>query len=452
MDYQEFIKGKAQTGEATGFDPEWLPPFLYDFQVHLVNWSLRLGKAAIFSDCGTGKTPMQLVWAENVCRHTGKPVLILTPLAVSQQTVAEARKFGIDCQQSRDGKIMPRITVTNYERLHYFDKQAFGGVVLDESSAIKHFTGARQKAITQFMAQMPYRLLCTATAAPNDYIELGTSSEALGQLGYMDMLGRFFVNEENTLHRTWGIHLNWRFKKHGEIPFWRWVASWARAMRKPADLGFDDSRFVLPPLTVEETIVAADYKPEGELFHFPAVTLDEQRAERKATIKERCEKVAAMVSAHDQPAVVWCHLNQEADTLVKMIPDAEQVQGSDEDDDKAARMIAFARGDLRVLVTKPKIGAFGLNWQHCAHMTMFPSHSYEQYYQAIRRCWRYGQQRPVKVDIVSSEGEAGVVKNMRRKEEMADRMFGSLVAAMNQALAIKRSANYDNPLEVPSWL
>jgi len=449
--YETFIRAKSQLQEGSGFDPLWMPDFLYDFQVALVEWALQKGKAAIFADCGMGKTPIQLVWAENVCQRTGKPVLILTPLAVSQQTVKEAKKFSIDCRQSRTGEVQPRITVTNYERLHYFDKADFGGVVLDESSAIKHFTGARQQAITRFMSRVPYRLLCTATAAPNDYIELGTSSEALGQLGYMDMLGRFFVNEENTMHRTWGIHLNWRFKQHAEVPFWRWVASWARAMRKPSDFGFDDSRLLLPPLTIEETVVRTDYKADGELFHFPARTLDEQRAERKGTIRERCEHAAALV-AHDRPAVVWCHLNQEADLLVHLIPGSEQVKGSDEDDEKAARLVAFAEGRLRVLVTKPKIGAFGLNWQHCAHMTMFPSHSYEQYYQAIRRCWRYGQTLPVRVDIISSEGESGVVANMRRKERMADQMFTSLVAAMHNSLTLKRSAEYLKPMEVPTWL
>ena len=451
MNYDRFIADKAQLHSNDGFSPNLMPAFLYDFQAALVEWALRKGRGAIFADCGTGKTPMQLVWADNVRRHTGKPVLILTPLAVSPQTVQEAQKFGIDCQASRTDKVHPWITVTNYERLHYFNRNDFGGVVLDEASAIKHFTGARQKAITQFMAQMPYRLLCTATAAPNDYVELGTSAEALGHLGYMDMLGRFFVNEEKTLHRTWGIHLNWRFKRHAELQFWRWVSSWARAMRKPSDLGFDDSRFILPSLNVAETVVGTDYIPEGELFHFPAKTLDEQRAERRATINERCERVSEMV-AHNSTAVVWCHLNAEADLLVSLIPGAEQVKGSDEDDDKEARLTAFSRGDLRVLVTKPKIGAFGLNWQHCAHMTMFPSHSYEQYYQAIRRCWRYGQTRPVQVDIVSSEGESGVVNNMKRKEGQADKMFTVLVAEMGNAKQIDRSVPFTTAAEVPTWL
>ena len=449
-DYARFLEGKAQSEQRHGFEPIWMPDFLYDFQRELTAWALRKGRAGIFADCGLGKTPMQLTWAENVCRYTERPVLVLTPLAVSQQTIREAAKFGIEAHVSREGAVMPRITVTNYERLHYFRASDFAGVVLDESSAIKHFTGARQRSITRFMAQVPYRLLCTATAAPNDYIELGTAAEALGELGYMDMLGMFFVNEENTLHRTWGLHLNWRFKRHAELAFWRWVASWARAIRRPSDMGCDDTRFVLPPLEVRETVVKTDFKRDGELFHFPAKTLQDQREERRGTIPERCARVAEMVRHHD-PVVMWCHLNAEADALVKMIPDAEQVRGSDSEDTKEARLIAFSEGNLRALVTKPKIGAFGLNWQHCAHASMFPSHSYEQYYQAVRRCWRYGQQRPVQVDIVSSEGESGVVENMKRKEKMADRMFSSLVAEMHRGQAVRRSSPASEQERIPSW-
>jgi len=451
MTYEDFLFRKSQNGNASGFDPVFIPDWLYDFQQFLTEWALVQGRGAVYADCGLGKTPMQLVWAENVCIKTNKPVLIITPLAVSAQTAREGDKFGIDCQVSRDGKVKPRITATNYERIHYFDPSKFGGVVLDESSAIKHFTGARQKEITRFMAHVPHRLLCTATAAPNDYIELGTSAEALGHLGYMDMLSMFFVNDDKVHHRIWGINLKWRFKKHAELPFWRWVASWARAMRKPSDAGFDDSRFVLPKLTVNETVVSHNHTRSGELFQLPAVTLDEQREERKLTIRERCEEVARRVD-HSEPAVVWCHLNDEGDMLAKMIPDAGQVKGGDSEERKEELLTAFSQGELRVLVTKPKIGAFGLNWQHCAHMTMFPSHSYEQYYQAVRRCWRFGQTRPVLVDIITTAGESGVVRNMQRKEELADKMFSSLVAEMNNAISVNRTVGHNMEMEVPAWL
>jgi hypothetical protein len=448
--YVSFLDRKAQLGQGSGFAPVWLPEFLFDFQLALVEWSLRRGRSAVFADCGLGKTPMQLVWAENVVRHTNKPVLVITPLAVAAQTVREGEKFGIECKRSSDGTVHRNITVTNYERLHYFDPNDFVGVVCDESSAIKHFSGERQKAVTAFMNKTPYRLLCTATAAPNDYIELGTSAEALGELGRMDMLSQFFKNDENSLHPIWW-GARWRFKQHAETSFWRWVCSWARAVRKPSDLGFDDGRFVLPPLTVTETVVHNDHAFQGQLFAVPAITLQEQREERRVTIPDRCEEAARRVEG--KPAsVVWCHLNDEADLLERIIPDAVQVQGSDSDEKKEETFLAFSTGQLRVLVTKPKIGAFGLNWQHCAHMVSFPSHSFEQYYQAIRRCWRFGQTKPVHVDIITTEGEVGVLKNMQRKSDAADKMFDQLVRQMNDALRLDRRTTHTKAPEIPSWL
>lgn len=459
--YTDFLDRKLQQRAAGGFEPEWMPPFLFDFQASLTEWAVRHGQAAIFADCGLGKTPMQLVWAENVWRHTGKPVLILTPLAVASQTIAEAEKFGIDAAVSRDGTVAAEVTVTNYQRLHHFDPSDFGGVVCDESSALKSFDGETRKLVTAFLRKMPYRLLCTATAAPNDYIELGTSSEALGELGYMDMLNRFFKNDQNNTVKgmryrwskpnTFGDGPGrWRFKGHAEEAFWRWVASWARAMRQPSDMGFDDARFRLPPLEHREHIVEARTRPEGTLFDLPAIGLHEERKEQRRTIAERCEQAAALVD-HDQPAVVWCHLNAEGDLLTKLIPGAEQVKGSDSLEAKEGRLAAFSRGDLRVLVTKPKIGAWGLNWQHAAHMTFFPSHSYEQYYQAVRRMWRFGQTRPVVVDIIATEGSRTALANLQRKADQADRMFTSLVAHMDDAQRVERVA-FPHPVEVPAWL
>lgn len=462
MSYATFLERKTQLGGDSGFDPVWMPEFLFEFQRALVEWSIRKGRAAIFADCGLGKTPMQLVWAENVHRQTGKPVLLLTPLAVSYQTEFEAEKFGIEAGISRTGAVAGPITITNYERLHLFDWDQFGGVVCDESSAIKSFDGVRRALVTDFMRKLPYRLLCTATAAPNDYIELGTSSEALGELGHMDMLARFFKNDQNTssprtiLQRGSNFsarydRAKWRFKGHAEDAFWRWVASWARAIRRPSDLGFDDDGFILPPLEHAQHVVEARTLPEGRLFELPAVGLREERDEARRTITERCEMVGELL-ADAESAVAWCQLNAEGDLLAQVIPDAVQVSGSDDIDAKEEALTAFGRGEIRVLITKPVIGAWGLNWQHCHRMTFFPSHSYEQYYQAVRRSWRFGQEFPVLVDIITTKGGEQALNNLQRKATQADRMFDALVAHMNDALGIRRTQDFDVPTEVPAWL
>lgn len=455
--YQEFLQDKYQLRNGGGFEPLWMPDFLFGFQRFLTEWSIKAGRSAMFADCGMGKTPMQLVWAENVVRKTNKPVLIATPLAVSYQTVGEADKFGIKAERVVDGKVPAgaNIVVTNYQRLHLFNAADFGGMVCDESSILKNFNGATKSIITEMMRLLPYRLLCTATAAPNDYIELGTSSEALGQMGYIDMLGRFFKNDQNNVSsrgRRCGVQVKWRFKGHAEEPFWRWLSSWARAIRKPSDYGFDDDGFVLPALNEHDYVVKAKTTRAGWLFDTLAVTLEEQREERRRTIPERCDTVAGLVEHSDQ-AIVWCHLNAEGDRLTKLIDGAVQVAGANTDEEKEERLMAFARGEIRVLVTKPKIGAWGLNLQRCAHVTFFPSHSYEQYYQGVRRCWRFGQKRPVRVDVVASEGEGRVAENLKRKAAQADRMFDALMMHMQDALAIQRP---DNPFtkeeEIPAWL
>jgi hypothetical protein len=461
-DYRAFVEAKTQLDAFTGFEPVWIPDFLFDFQQALVEWSLRIGKGAIFADCGLGKTPMQLVWAENVRRHANKPVLVLTPLAVAAQTVQEGAKFGVECWRSNDGRALPGVTVTNYEKLHYFNPDDFAGVVCDESSILKDFEGVRRAAITDFMRKVRYRLLCTATAAPNDYIELGTSSEALGYLGHTDMLTRFFKADTNTIKasnfRRGEIgpdrteNAKWRFKGHAEEWFWRWVCSWARAVRRPSDLGFEDGAFVLPELLEREHIVAASRHAEGMLFALPAVGLQEQREERRRTLAERCERVGALVAETGEPAMAWCHLNEEGDLLERLIPGAVQVSGSDPDEAKEEKFLAFQAGQARVLVTKPKIGAWGLNFQHCAHVTFFPSHSFEQYYQAVRRCWRFGQKRRVRVDVVATEGERDVLANLQRKARAADKMFGDLVHYMNDAAGIARGVPFTKAEQVPAWL
>ena len=453
-DYRQFLESKRIESKNMGFDvsSEKMNDKLFDFQKILTAWSLKKGRSAIFADCGLGKTPIQLDWAHQVVAKTNKPVLILTPLAVSYQTIREGEKFGIECKRSIDGKLQSKIVVTNYEKLHYFDSNDFIGVVCDESSAIKNFEGSRQKEITQFMKKIPYRLLCTATAAPNDYIELGTSSEALGELGRMDMLGTFFKNDENSLHPIWW-GARWRFKAHAEKMFWKWICSWSRALRKPSDLGCDDDGFILPPLKTNEIIVKASRPLNGKLFIEPARTLNEQREERKMTLEKRCERVAEIINGKKDPSLVWCHLNSEADMIEKMIPDAVQVCGSDSDEKKESTFMNFSDGKLRVLITKPRIGGFGMNWQHCNHMTIFPSHSFEQYYQAIRRCWRFGQKKQVNVDIITTEGELGVLKNLQRKAEAADTMFDYLVKEMHDEYFLKQDLDiFEKKMEVPTWL
>lgn len=466
MNYSEFIQSKRQLDSNSGFEPLWMPDCLFDFQKALVDWAIRKGRAAIFADTGLGKSLMQLVWADNVVRHTNKPVLLLTPLAVGQQTSKEGDKFGVDCVRSHDGKLdgKARVVIANYERLHYFNTNDFDGVVCDESSILKNFDGARKAEITEFMRTRPYRLLCTATAAPNDFIELGTSSECLGELGYMDMLGRFFKNDQNSLHPTSGrgrfesglmTQNKWRFRGHSFNDFWRWVCSWARAIRKPSDLGFDDSRFILPPLTMKEHQVEPEAPRPGFIFSLPAKGLKEQRAEQRHTVRERCDRAAELVVDSGKPAICWCHLNDEGDLLEKLTStngETVQVSGSDSDEEKEEKILAFISGEARVIVSKPKIMGFGLNFQHCAHQTFFPSHSYEQFYQGVRRSWRFGQKSPVHIDIITSEGEQCVLENLKRKGDQADVMFSKLVELMNDQLKIQKSTEFTQKVEIPKWL
>jgi hypothetical protein len=458
MTYQEFLKAKQQECIYHGFEPIYMPSCLMDFQQALVDWATRKGRSAIFADCGLGKTIMQLVWAENIVRKTNGRVLILTPLAVGSQTLREADKFGIEAKRSHEGELPGNIIITNYQRLHYFRPEDFAGCVCDESSILKNFDGAYKQEITGFMRKMSYRLLCTATAAPNDYVELGTSSEALGELGFMDMLNRFFKNDSNPTSdtkrhwaRTGGEPPKWRFKKHAEGAFWRWVCSWARAVRKPSDLGFDDGKFILPNLVERDHVVKTNKIRDGFLFDLPAIGLWEQREERRRTIKERCELAAQLAQGHDA-SILWCHLNDEGELLESLLPGSVQVCGSQSDDEKETALMSFLSGEKAILITKPMCAGFGLNLQRCAHMTFFPSHSYEQYYQSVRRCWRFGQTRPVTVDIVTTEGERRVMSNLKHKADSADIMFSNLVANMNDSLSINRTNKNIIKEEVPSWL
>jgi hypothetical protein len=450
-EYRAFVENKTHLAGEFGFAPIYENPHCYDFQTHLIEWSLRLGRAATFADCGLGKTLMQLVWAENVHRKTNKPVLILAPLSVSAQTVEEAEKFGIEAFRSRDGKFPQNkgIICTNYERLHYFNADDFGGVVCDESSILKNFDGKIKAHITQFMRKVAYRAMYTATPSPNDYTELGTSAEALGDMAYMTMLETFFKSNDDTLHPA-HIGQQWRFKGHAEPHFWRWVASWARAVRKPSDLGFDDRGWQLPELV--EMHHEIDSKPlDGQLFAMPVRSLPQEREERKATITERCDLAAELLAQHDT-GVAWCHFNAEAEYLAQILPGGVNLSGADDDDAKEEKFRAFKSGEIKYLVSKPKIAALGVNWQHCAACTYFDDYSYEQYYQAVRRFWRFGQKRAVTVYQIGTTSLSNVAKSRKRKAEAADVMFQQMMEHMVAAQKHRKIFGNGEKPNLPAWL
>jgi hypothetical protein len=410
LPYAEFIERKSQMGGMHGFEPTWMPSFLFPFQQSLTGWAIRRGRSLLAEDCGLGKTVQQLVWAENVKRKAGKRVLVLTPLAVSNQTAREAQKFSIDAEVSGGEKTDAGITITNYEKLHHFSPKDFCGLVCDESAILKNYGGATRKQITRFVSKMKYRLLCTATAAPNDWIELGTSSEALGELSHSEMLKRFFrqlddkgqkketklQNDAERLIENDPQYFGklafriaqtigqWRLKNHAVTHFWRWVASWSRACRMPSDLGFSDEGFILPKLKEVDHIIKPSTPPDGLLFNMPAFGLGAERDERRRTLKDRCEYAAKLVD-HNDAAVVWCQMNAEGDLLEELIKDSRQVAGRTPDEEKIEIYDAFQSGQVKKLVIKHKIGAWGMNWQHCNHTVSFATHSFEQDYQALRR-------------------------------------------------------------------
>lgn len=450
-DYRAFVESKTHLAGEFGFRPVYENKHCYDFQRHLIEWALTQGRAATFADCGLGKTLMQLVWAENVHRHTNKPVLIFAPLSVSSQTVEEAEKFGIEAVRSSDGKVPAGkgIITTNYERLHHFDPNEFGGVVCDESSILKNFDGAIKDSIIHFMRKVQYRAMYTATPSPNDYTELGNSAEALGDMAYMDMLQTFFKSNDDTLHPA-HIGQQWRFKGHAEPHFWRWVASWARAIRRPSDMGFSDEGWTLPPL--REIHHEIESKPlDGQLFAMPVRGLPMEREERKATIRERCDLAAELLTQHES-GVAWCHFNAEADYLSEIIPGAVNLSGADKDEAKEEKFRAFRSGEIRYLVTKPKIAALGVNWQHCNACTYFDDYSYEQYYQAVRRFWRFGQKRPVTVHQVGTTSLSNVAKSRKRKAEAADKMFQEMMHHMVNAQKHRNIWTATETVKAPGWL
>ena len=460
MSYSDFIHNKLNRVPPTGIVQSVnLPDGLFDFQQALVRWSLRRGRAAIFADTGLGKSRMQLAWADAVHRETGHDVLILAPLAVAAQTVAEGAEIGVAVNQCRDGsEVQAGITITNYDRLHRFDTSRFGAVVLDESSVIKHHTSKTLALLLEAFAQTPFKLCATATPAPNDWTELGTHAEFLGICSQVEMLSEYFVHDG-------GDTQTWRLKGHARQQFWRWVASWSALVRKPEDLGFDGARYNLPALHVQQHITAStghDSAATGMLFALEANTLSERRDARRSSLSGRVAACAALVNADAEPWIVWCDLNAEGDALRAAIPGAVEIRGSDEPEVKEQRLMDFAAGRIRVLVTKPSIAGFGLNWQHCARMAFVGvTDSWEAYYQAVRRCWRFGQSREVYVHVFASDLEGAVVNNLQRKERDAKAMADSLSAETHDAVmqevtgGVTRQSNPYSPartVEIPSWL
>lgn len=459
MSYHDFIARKLTrvppTGIANAADVS-LADGLFDFQRALVTWALRRGRCAIFADTGLGKTRMQLAWADAVHRETGHDVLILAPLAVAAQTAAEGAQIGVTVRQCRDGaEVQPGITVTNYDRLHRFDTSQFGAVVLDESSVIKHHDSRTLAMLLEAFSQTPFKLCATATPAPNDWTELGTHAEFLGVCTQVEMLAEYFVHDG-------GETQVWRLKGHARAEFWRWVASWSALVRKPSDIGFDDSRYELPALHVTQHTTETTAQPdEGMLFALEANTLSERRRARKDSLEARVKACADLVNADDEPWIVWCDLNAEGDALRAAIPGAVEIRGSDDADVKESRLMDFAAGRIRVLISKPSICGWGLNWQHCARIAFVGvTDSWEAYYQAVRRCWRFGQKREVEVHVFASELEGAVVANLRRKERDAQAMADSLSAETHDAVmaevsGVTRETNNYLParmISVPAWL
>ncbi len=429
-EYEQFIAKKKIVDIDTGIpNPPEINPMLFPFQRDIVRWALKRGRAAIFADCGLGKTPMQLEWARIVCEHTGGNVLILAPLAVSLQTCREGEKFCISVRYCRDQKdVQPGITIANYEMLEHFDASLFSGVVLDESSILKNYSGRFRNQIIESFKNTPFRLACTATPAPNDHMELGNHSEFLGAMTRTIMLSMFFVHDG-------GDTSKWRIKGHAETAFWKWVCSWAVMVRKPSDIGYDDGRFVLPGVKIHHSVVDVTETQacDDMLFRLPASTLQERQRERKITTALRSELAASIVAKKpSEPWLVWCDRNEESETLTRLIPGAVELTGSDKPEIKEKTMLGFSSGDVRVLVTKPSIAGFGMNWQHCANVVFVGlSDSYEQFYQAIRRCWRFGQTKTVSCWIVTSSTEGAVVSNIERKEMDAIKMANEMVKNMH---------------------
>lgn len=426
MSYAAFLESKRAAAPAIGveLDRTTVHESLYDWQTEIVEWAARVGRAAIWADTGLGKTRMQLEWARTVAGDG--TVLVVAPLAVCEQTVREAHAIGIDAAYARDGEgLGPGVWVTNYEMVERFDPAMLDAVVLDEASILKQSAGKTRTLLIEHFRLVPYRLACTATPAPNDPEELTNQAEFLGVMSRVNMLAAYFVHDQD----------GWRPKGHARGPMFEWMATWALAIRRPSDMGYPDDDYVLPGLEIESHLLPVEIKQEGQLFATDLGGVGGRAEVRRSTLTARCETVAELVAAEPgEPWVLWCGLNDEADMLANLIPDAVNVKGAMTPEEKARELLAFADGDTRVLITKPSMAAFGLNWQHCARMAFVGlSDSYEAYYQAIRRCFRYGQQRVVEAHVVLSELEGQIAQNIARKEREATAITAELVAAMTAA-------------------
>jgi len=456
MNYANFLTAKTIKHTTTGIARDLSRYPLFPHQRELAEWALRRGRAAIFAATGLGKTRMHLAWGHEVAGETQQPVIVLAPLAVADQTVAEGRLIGVPVMHvMQQSDVRAGVNVCNYERLHRLDPSAFSGVVLDESSIIKHHDAKTFGLLCDAFERTDFKLCATATPAPNDWTELGTHAEFLGIRSRTEMLSEFFVHDG-------GDTQTWRLKGHARHEFWRWVASWGALIQSPADLGHDDANYRLPKLSIHEHIIETGQAKPGELFASEAQTLSERRVARRASIADRVARCAATVTReHRESWIVWCDLNDEADALRAAIPDAVEIRGPDTIEEKEARLAAFARGAIRVLVTKPSIAGWGVNWQHCARMAFVGvTDSFEAYYQAVRRCWRFGQKRPVDVHIFASDLEGAVVANLKRKEADALKMSAALSVetesfVRENVLGVTRERNPYNPsrpITVPAFL
>lgn len=458
--YQEFIESKKHISQDFGINYNYMPSAMFDYQKYVADYAIRKGRCAVFLDTGLGKTIIELTIASNYVRHTNKPVLIITPLAVAFQFIKEAEKFGIDdIEYSKNGKYKSKIVICNYERLNHFEYSDFDCVILDESSILKNFEGAIKSQITAFLKKVKYRYLFTATPSPNDYIELGTSSEALGYMGYMDMLTKFFKNNQNNVAKLSQISKarqgeEFYLKPHAEKDFWRWVGSWSISCKKPSDLGYNDDMHILPELNEIQTIIRninpLSINGQTSLFTMPAVNFSEIKAEVRSTINQRCEMAFEKSLNHDI-SVYWVNLNDESSLINHLDSDAYEILGSMDIDKKEDILLSFSNGTIKKLITKTSITAFGLNWQHCNHTTYFPTYSYEQYYQAIRRFWRFGQKYPVTVDLILSDGQIKIMESLLIKKDKAIKMFNELINNTNSDYQINKK-QFNQPIIKPKFL
>ena len=455
MNYTEFLESKRHSIGNFGFDANFIPEIAFDFQEHIIKKAVKKGRIGIFCDTGLGKTLIQLAIAQNVVNHTKGKVLILTPLAVAFQFIIEAEKIGVtDIEYSKDGNHEKSIVLCNYERLHYFNKEDFKCIILDESSILKNFDGKIKNQITSFVKKIPYRFLSTATPSPNDFIELGTSSEVLGYMGYMDMLGKFFKNNQNSVDSTnRNIGEKFYLKPHAEKSFFSWVNQWSIMVKMPSDIGFPDDRYNLPKLNVVKHIVknrsTIEVDGQIQMFNVIAKSFHEIRHEQKQTINERCKEAVKL--AENKTSVYWVNLNEESRIIKELDPEAVEIIGSQSIEKKEEILLAFANGEIKRIITKAKMTGMGLNWQHCNHSVFFPTWSYEQYYQAIRRFWRFGQTKDVTIDMVISDGQTRVLEALQQKTQKAIELYQNLTENVNSSF-VDHKKEFNKEIITPKFL